>query len=55
MLGPGGADFVAAPDGTLLIYMHGWLAPNVGAPDGSRKLWLYRLIVNGNDASIAPL
>lgn len=54
MLGPGGADFVKAADGTLFIYMHGWLAPDV-APDGSRKLWMYRMKVNGNSVSIAPM
>lgn len=55
MLGPGGADFVKATDGTLFIYMHGWLSPNVGDPDGTRMLWMYRLNVNGNGVSIAPM
>jgi hypothetical protein len=55
MLGPGGADFVKAADGTLFIYMHGWLAPDVGSPNGSRRLWMYRMNVSGNSASIAPM
>ncbi len=55
MLGPGGADFVEAADGTRFIYMHGWHAPNVGDPDGVRKLWMYRLHFNGKAASIAPM
>lgn len=55
MLGPGGADFVKAADDTLFIYMHGWLAPNVGSPNGSRKLWMYRMKVNGDAVSIAAM
>ncbi len=55
MLGPGGADFVKAEDGTLFIYMHGWLAPDVGPEVGSRKLWMYRLKVNGESVSTAPM
>jgi hypothetical protein len=42
MLGPGGADFVTTADGTLLMYMHGWQAPDVGPGVGTRALWLYR-------------
>lgn len=53
-LGPGGTDFVRAADGTLFIYMHGWLAPDV-YPNGSRKLWMYRMKVNGNSVSIAQM
>jgi GH43 family beta-xylosidase len=54
MLGPGGLDFVKAPDGTLLTYMHGWVAPDVDVPNG-RKLWLYRMKVNGKTAALEPL
>lgn len=54
MLGPGGLDFVKAPDGTLLAYMHGWVDPDVGVANG-RKLWLYRMKVNGKTAAIATL
>ena len=54
MLGPGGADTVTAPDGTLFMYMHGWDAPKVG-PGGERKLWLYRLDFEGSKPAIAPL
>lgn len=54
MLGPGGLDFVKAPDGTLFAYMHGWVSPDVGVANG-RKLRLYRMNVNGKAAAIAPL
>lgn len=52
MLGPGGADTVKAPDGTLFMYMHGWDAPDVGPDKGTRKLWLYRLEFSGGVPSI---
>ena len=55
MLGPGGADFVSAADGTLFIYMHGWHEPNEGPPNGTRKLWMYRMDVNGKAVSISPM
>lgn len=55
MLGPGGADFVKAADGTVFMYMHGWLAPNVGGSNGKRELWFYRFVVNGKTPSIAPM
>lgn len=47
MLGPGGADFVTSPDGTVLMYMHGWENPDVGPGVGTRKLWLYRFDATG--------
>ena len=54
MLGPGGADFVKAADGTLFMYMHGWLAPDVGPPAG-RKMWMVRLKGNGNTVSMTAM
>jgi hypothetical protein len=48
MLGPGGADFVTTADGTLLMYMHGWQAPDVGPGVGTRALWLYRFDAKAN-------
>jgi hypothetical protein len=54
MAGPGGLDFVKAPDGTLLTYMHGWLAGKVGDA-GGRKLWLYRMNANKKNPTIAEL
>ncbi len=55
MLGSGGAGFVEVADGAWLIYMRGWLAPDVGDPGGVRKHWMYRLRFDGKAASIAPM
>lgn len=52
MLGPGGADFVKAADGTTFMYMHGWESPDVGPGVGARKLWFYRF---ETPPKIAPL
>ena len=54
MAGPGGLDFVKAPDGTLLAYMHAWLAGKVG-DSGGRKLWLYRMNANKKNPTIADM
>ena len=54
MAGPGGLDFVTAPDGTLLTYMHGWIAGKVGDA-GGRKLWLYRMKAAKKNPTIADL
>ncbi|RYE89729.1 MAG: hypothetical protein EOO75_11325 [Myxococcales bacterium] len=56
MKGPGGADVVKTPDGTTLMYMHGWDGAHVGPDDkeAHRKLWIFRLKINGKKAKLKP-
>jgi beta-xylosidase len=40
IFGPGGESFFTTADGSLFMAYHGWLAPNVGYPQGQRSLFI---------------